>query len=133
MKKDISLKQCGFSTLFLLSLLGCDGRDRFEDCFLNGNPVPQYEITAYDAVSGERVCWTEYHDVTVFGQDQWTYEGICHYTFASNGNFFTQEITVTAPDYEEQVAEIFSIPGRQCTLSGEQEIVNVYLTPVIEP
>lgn len=133
MKKSISLKHFGLPILLALGLAGCNGRDRFEECFGSGDPVPDYEITAYDAVSGQTLCWTAYHEPTILWETEWSYEGICEYTFEEGAEFSTTDITITAPGYEQQVVKNSPKPGPQCTLRGEQTIVDVYLTPITQP
>ncbi|BCD97525.1 hypothetical protein [Marinagarivorans cellulosilyticus] len=122
-----------YSALLLLlsfGLCGCDGQDRFEDCYFNGEPVPNYEITAYNAITGEKVCWTEYRSPEYFGDKAWSYEGACEYGFEDGEHSFVSNITVTAPGFEAQTLENSPKPTDYlCVLEGEQTVVDFYLAP----
>lgn len=124
-----------FSSVCLLLttsiLLGCDGQDRFEDCYFNGEPVPEYEITVFDAVTGEKICWTEFNTREYIGDKGWEYAGICEYTFEDSDSRFAANITVIASGYESLTLNDIRKPAAYlCLLEGEQTVVEAYLSPL---
>ena len=131
MKKPMLKK---YGVLFLLlgfGLAGCDGRGRFDDCYFNGEPVPDFDITVYNAVTGEKVCWTQYRPPEYIGDKGWSYEGPCEYTFEDGEDAFVSNIAVTVAAFESQILENARKPTDYlCVLEGEQTRVDFYLTPL---
>lgn len=122
-------------TLLILTLVsvlyGCDGQDRFDECYFSGEPVPEYEITIFDTVTGDKICWTESREPEFIGDKGWQYQGPCEYTFADGSSPNATNITVSANGYEAQVIENVSKPYVYlCLLDGEQAIVEGYLSPL---
>lgn len=126
-----------FSKNYVLALLsvsilfGCDGRDRFDECYFSGEPVPEYEITVFDAVTGDKICWTEFRTPAFIGDQGWDYAGICEYIFEEGDNSFATNITISAEGYEAQtLSNIRKPPAYLCLLEGEQTVVEVQLHPL---
>lgn len=112
-------------------LFGCDGQDRFEDCYFNGEPVPEYEITVFDAVTGEAICWTEFRTPAFIGDKGWEYAGICEYEFVEGDSPSVTDITVTANGFETQTLSNIRKPTAYlCLLEGEQTVVDAYMSPL---
>lgn len=112
-------------------LYGCDGQDRFEDCYFNGEPVPEYEITVFDAVTGGKICWTEFRTPNFVGDKGWEYVGVCEYTFEDADESSKTNITINASVYETKTLSDIRKPNIYlCLLEGEQTVVDAYLSPM---
>lgn len=131
MNRYASLSHHLLFILLVFGLLGCGGRDRFDDCYFNGEPVPEYEISVYNAVTGEKICWTEFRSPGFVGDKGWQYQGPCEYTFENGEHSHVSNITATASGFEPGTLENVRKPADYlCILEGEQTVVDFHLVPV---